>query len=755
MSNDNNTADKRIAGERTVKKKAARNVVVSPVNVKSSGTPKNSKELTAPIGLVWNEDTTQAVKAAPKKTASKPPARPMITGTGWPDKPPVPKVNRPDPIKYKPVTRVKEEASKKEESPARQETPVRGQESGDQKHPARQVQQKAPAGNRNQTPAKQNGPARIQAQAKQRGSVRNQAPVQQNGPSRNQAPLQPNNPARNQAPAIRQERPMQQRPVVQDQNRPAPADNPLKQNGVLYSPVSAAEERMPISPMQKRPADTQVWEGPIQQIPGYGIDGYGPKFVRTVVTTTTTTYEPVTEDVIRQITSQTSPVALTENVLNQPPAMPPLPGQASGQQAPAQGRSPVMQQGQTGRPPVRQQAPGQQARQGQVPTGRPGQAPIRDSQGRQIRPQGQPGRPPVRQQNPGQQVPGQQGRQAQQQGRPPVRQQTPGQQAPGQVPAGQKQSIIGAMESRGPGKPQTGMNRQLAEIEKALGLTGQPAEEKTDGLTEAIIKNAAVDPGMNNTGINNTGMNNPAGNGPQGPNTGNKPVPAGSPVQDPESESKKSMEYMMLFVEGIIFLIVLAICISIFLKIKKGSSSADTSTPTAVEETQPAQEEDTGDEGTEDFETQEADSGDILDSGTELLEGDSEGSSSTAPSGSVDVDNDKFTLKCTNVTVKLDTDGNPAALIYFTFANRTSEQLAVADVFPISVTQNGEPCDTFAALDEYPEEYYNKDMKISDGSELSCAYAVSLKDAVSPIILTVHDEHDTMTDVGTTEIALQ
>jgi len=107
------------------------------------------------------------------------------------------------------------------------------------------------------------------------------------------------------------------------------------------------------------------------------------------------------------------------------------------------------------------------------------------------------------------------------------------------------------------------------------------------------------------------------------------------------------------------------------------------------------------------------------------------------------------------VTVKLDTDGNPAALIYFSFKNKTSEQKALADVFPISVTQNGEPCDTFAAMEEYPEEYYNKDMQISDGSELNCAYAVSLKDAVSPISLTVHDNYDTFADVGTTEIALQ
>ena len=62
--------------------------------------------------------------------------------------------------------------------------------------------------------------------------------------------------------------------------------------------------------------------------------------------------------------------------------------------------------------------------------------------------------------------------------------------------------------------------------------------------------------------------------------------PVGRQPLDPESEKKKSAEYMMLFIEGIIFLIVLAICISIFSKIKKGNKTVDTSNDTAVEQTQ-------------------------------------------------------------------------------------------------------------------------------------------------------------------------
>ena len=121
----------------------------------------------------------------------------------------------------------------------------------------------------------------------------------------------------------------------------------------------------------------------------------------------------------------------------------------------------------------------------------------------------------------------------------------------------------------------------------------------------------------------------------------------------------------------------------------------------------------------------------------------------------MDVDNDDFTLRCTNVTVKLDTEGNPAALIFFTFTNKTSKQLSMSDGFPPSVTQIGEPCETYASLEEYPDEFYNKDMQISDGSTIDCCYSVSLKDAVSPIRLTIHDNYESFSDIGTTEIAIQ
>lgn len=681
MSNEASTADKKITGEKTVKKKAGRNVVVSPVKVNSSGKPGPAKELTAPIGLVWNEDTDKAPRKAARTSAgTRPvmPERPRITGTGWPDRPPAPKVNRPGPIQYKTTTSGKKETS------------------GQKPEPVRPVQTERPRKTaKKEEPVRKSEPAREPFSSEDKldalidsvtADKKNDEEKNKPQPDKALTEQKPDSAGKTEADSDRQDK-TSAGGKRQGGQAKQPAGNPLKQGSVLYSPVPPSENHKPISPMQKRPVNTQVWERQVQQIPGYGEPGYGPKFVRTVVTTTTTTYEPVSEEVIRQITSQTSPVTLTENVIDQPQVM-------------------------TSQQPVRRRT-----MPGQPQPGRPGPRP---GTGQQV------GRPPAGQRQQARPVQPQPVRPVQPQTVIPAQPQTMGpvQQVPGQP----QQSIIGAMEAQGPAKTQhTGMTQQFAEIEKALGLAGD--QPKT---------------------VPETGAN--TGNGPNTPE--NKPVPAGNQPPNTESDQKKSMEYMMLFVEGIIFLIVLAICISIFTKIKKSSRNIDKPDDTAYEETQP-EPEDNSDEGTEDFQVEDAGSEDILEGETDLADQGSTETTTPAPSGSVDVDNDKFTLKCTNVTVKLDTDGNPAALIYFSFKNKTSEQKAIADVFPISVTQNGEPCDTFAALEEYPEEYYNKDMQISDGSELACAYAVSLKDAVSPIILTVHDNYDTFADVGSTEIALQ
>ena len=286
------------------------------------------------------------------------------------------------------------------------------------------------------------------------------------------------------------------------------------------------------------------------------------------------------------------------------------------------------------------------------------------------------------------------------------------------------------------------MDKHFADIEKALGLTSGQAVNVVNGIDskkaeeDLILAKAAKDgkpvaPDSKPGSANKT----PAGakNQPKKPN------------QKMDAQTKKAVEYLVLGVEVIAFVVVVCIMISLSSKIKKkdfkvSDASVETKTEASVDEE--AEQSGEGSEG--DLLGDEA-AGDILDS-TE---------STPAASNSVDVDNDSFTLNCTNVNISLDMEGNPAALIYFTFTNKTSTPLSMSEVFPPSVTQNGEFCETFASMEQYPEEFYNKDTQISDGNSIQCCFVVALKDAVSPIVLTIHDNYETFADVGTVEIAIQ
>ena len=127
----------------------------------------------------------------------------------------------------------------------------------------------------------------------------------------------------------------------------------------------------------------------------------------------------------------------------------------------------------------------------------------------------------------------------------------------------------------------------------------------------------------------------------------------------------------------------------------------------------------------------------------------------TASAGTVNVDNEHFALQCTMVELKNDTDGNPAALIYFTFTNKTSGLLSMEEVFPPKVMQEEQMCETFASLDNPPEELNNRMVQINDGASIEACYAVSLINKTSPITLTIHDNYETYTDIGSTTIPLQ
>ena len=123
-------------------------------------------------------------------------------------------------------------------------------------------------------------------------------------------------------------------------------------------------------------------------------------------------------------------------------------------------------------------------------------------------------------------------------------------------------------------------------------------------------------------------------------------------------------------------------------------------------------------------------------------------------SNGVNVENDQFTLTCTKVQLVMDADSNVAALIYFTFVNKTDDPLSMSAVFPASVKQNGVDCPEDTNLTETPAELANKDMQVSAGQSVECCYAFKLSDQTSPLTLTVHDNYSTFQDIGSTEIPI-
>ena len=521
------------------------------------------------------------------------------------------------------------------------------------------------------------------------------------------------------------------------------------------------------------------------------------KIVKTVVTTTTTTtYEPVTEEeylkmtaqmqadngtqttVVREVYPQGTQVPQGTEIAKKPVQSTQYPQgtlypQGTRQTNPSQASAPAQPAKQQNAQPgiIPEPVIDRSAVQGNVPPARPIQgtqvpqgtrpqqarpatqapqhpqavqqsgASIQHPQGTQPPGVAAAGQPVQNVQNPQKPVQYPQGTQGT---KPPQQAPQPSTQQPQQ--GTQKSSIIGTMTATVPGKPMTAMDRQLAEIEKALGLAGDA-------------------PGQNTTVLNagtGTSAQGPQGTQPvktQPPLT--SVIPANmdtKPVMD--AQTKKTMEYLMLGVEALIFVVILCVCISIYQKIKNKDYAGGPDESTAYEENADTSNDLAEDSGTESFDVEQAGAGDELTANSDLgesdiLEADSGNEESYASSDSVDVDNDDFSLQCTNITVTLDTNGNPAALIYFTFTNKTGSQLSMSEVFPPSVTQNGEACETTVSLEEYPEEFYNKDMQISDGASLNCCYAVALKDAVSPIRLTVYDNYETFADVGTTEIAIQ
>ena len=134
---------------------------------------------------------------------------------------------------------------------------------------------------------------------------------------------------------------------------------------------------------------------------------------------------------------------------------------------------------------------------------------------------------------------------------------------------------------------------------------------------------------------------------------------------------------------------------------------------------------------------------------------DSAASSENTASNGVNVESADFSLTCTTVKLVEDADKSTAALVYFTFVNKTDTPLAMSAVFPASLTQNGVNCPEDTNLTEIPPEVANKDMQVSGGQSVECCYAFKLQDGENPITLTTHDNYSAFADVGSTEIPIK
>ncbi len=814
--NSRNTIDRRPANG-----KATANTVASPVNVLTPTGGKKpvrvAREIKAPGGFTLNEDGPVVSQQSQTQFKAQPQTGVVssMSGTGWPDRPPQPRVmKQPDSTK---LSRELTNAVRRDSVKAE----VRGlvKESGNQSNTVLK------------TP-----PELVRDTGASVSDTQIWTPIRNTGDTIPVPILhRPGKPSEIIKSTLGQssakEQPEPEQPAAEEYSAPAePAAEP--QPAPVQPEVHSAVQAQPAvqpqpAPVQMQPAQPQP--APVQPevhsaVQPQHAQEQPRKLVKTVVTTTTTTtYESLPDDEYKEIASvvngtgdaqpaprqaslqlipttpqaaQPAQTAAQQATLHRPPQQEqqrPVkqpstlrrPQQQSAQQQPVvqPQPAPVQQQNvqQQGQPrPVQQQQmqQGQPRPVQQQNVRQPGaqQAPVRRPQ-QSVQQQGmQQGQPrPVQQQQmqQGQQRPMQQ--QGMQQGQPrPVQQQRmqqgqprPMQQQHMQQPVISAQAVQSAPAAVHPvsqhsapagqhpagqqsasNKPMTQMDRQLHEIEKALGLAPNTMQ----------LPDMPAQPQQNPAPVQRT--QSPSGiHGSQPMQPQNRPP---EPVAIMDEQTKKATEYLMLGIECLIFLIVLCVMITISQKIKKMDYSGDKAETEAVSDTEDGEGGDAGDEGTEAFDVEEAGADD------ELLGGDNDMSdagdssqdsgsadSGSADSGSVDVENDNFSLHCTNVTVKLDQDGNPAALIYFTFVNKTSTLLSMSEVFPPSVTQNGEPCATSASLEEYPEEFYNNDMKVSDGSSIDCCYVISLKDAVSPIRLTVHDDYETFSDVGTTEIALQ
>lgn len=129
-------------------------------------------------------------------------------------------------------------------------------------------------------------------------------------------------------------------------------------------------------------------------------------------------------------------------------------------------------------------------------------------------------------------------------------------------------------------------------------------------------------------------------------------------------------------------------------------------------------------------------------------------SEESSSNGNINVDNDNFALTCTKMSITADASGNPVAVVYFTFVNKTDAPLSMSQVFAPSFMQAGANLTTNGVLAEETQEITNKDVQVANGESIVCGYVVPLADTTSEITITMHDNYETFSDIGSTVVAI-
>ena len=129
-------------------------------------------------------------------------------------------------------------------------------------------------------------------------------------------------------------------------------------------------------------------------------------------------------------------------------------------------------------------------------------------------------------------------------------------------------------------------------------------------------------------------------------------------------------------------------------------------------------------------------------------------SSDAVSSGNINVENENFSLTCNKISITADSTGAPVAIIYFNFVNKTDTALSMSQVFSPSFKQTGVDLAVAGALTDAPQELSGKDTPVSGGQAVDCAFAVNLMDTTSEITITMHDNYETFSDIGSTVVPI-